>query len=180
MSVLDAAAAAAAATICSAILHPADAAASPPPAADPLPLLRDVPAPDKPALFVRKLRLCAFSFDYSDPAAHVREKEVKRQTLLELVDYVNSGSGKFTEEVRVVVGGWVRVHGCGGGGALEHGHWRVGVCVVCDGSWQRRRRRPGTCLQLPCAASHCIAPPALFLLTDVNWLRLAGTGWLAG
>ena len=74
-------------------------------AADPLPLLRDVPAPDKPALFVRKLRLCAFSFDYSDPSAHVREKEVKRQTLLELVDYVNSGSGKFTEEVRVWV--WV-------------------------------------------------------------------------
>lgn len=29
----------------------------------------------------------------------VREKEVKRQTLLELVDYVNSGTGKFTEHV---------------------------------------------------------------------------------
>ncbi|EFN59924.1 hypothetical protein CHLNCDRAFT_55925 [Chlorella variabilis] len=66
---------------------------------DPLPLLRDVPGGDKQALFVRKLHLCAFSFDFSDPTAHVREKEVKRQTLLELVDYVNSGSGKFTETV---------------------------------------------------------------------------------
>lgn len=47
-----------------------------------------------------KLHLCAFSFDFCDPAAHVREKEVKRQTLLELVDYVNSGSGKFTEQAR--------------------------------------------------------------------------------
>jgi serine/threonine-protein phosphatase 2A regulatory subunit B' len=29
----------------------------------------------------------------------VREKEIKRQTLLELVDYANSGQGKFTEAV---------------------------------------------------------------------------------
>ncbi len=32
-------------------------------------------------------------------AANVREKEMKRQTLLELVDYVNTGTGKFTELV---------------------------------------------------------------------------------
>ncbi|KAK9828072.1 hypothetical protein WJX81_008475 [Elliptochloris bilobata] len=32
-------------------------------------------------------------------ARSVREKEIKRQTLLELVDYVNQGSGKFTEAV---------------------------------------------------------------------------------
>lgn len=66
--------------------------------ADPLPLLRDVPQHEKQALFVRKLHLCAFSFDFTDPSAHVREKEIKRQTLLEMVDYVNSGSGKFTEQ----------------------------------------------------------------------------------
>ena len=71
-------------------------------AAEPLPLLRDVPLAEKQALFARKLHLCAFSFDFTDPGAHVREKEVKRQTLLELVDYVNSGSGKFTEQVGVV------------------------------------------------------------------------------
>jgi hypothetical protein len=76
------------------VLHPS------PLAAEPLPALRDVPSTEKQALFVRKLHLCAFSFDFTDPAAHVREKEVKRQTLLELVDYVNSGSGKFTEAVR--------------------------------------------------------------------------------
>ncbi|KAL4856778.1 Serine/threonine protein phosphatase 2A regulatory subunit B' eta isoform [Chlorella vulgaris] len=68
--------------------------------AEPLPLLRDVSAGEKQALFVSKLHLCAFSFDFCDPSAHVREKEVKRQTLLELVDYVNSGSGKFTEQAR--------------------------------------------------------------------------------
>jgi serine/threonine-protein phosphatase 2A regulatory subunit B' len=44
-------------------------------------------------------RLCAFTWDFTDPAAFVREKELKRTTLLELVDYVNNGSGKFTEAV---------------------------------------------------------------------------------
>jgi len=34
-----------------------------------------------------------------DATRHVREKEIKRQTLLELVDYVNTGQGKFTEAV---------------------------------------------------------------------------------
>ena len=51
---------------------------------------------------MRKLHLCAFTFDFTNPTAHVREKEMKRQTLLELVDYVNSGTGKFTEQVRLV------------------------------------------------------------------------------
>lgn len=36
-----------------------------PPAAEPLPLLRDVPPHEKQALFVRKLHLCAFSFDFT-------------------------------------------------------------------------------------------------------------------
>lgn len=44
-----------------------------------------------------KLHLCSFTFDFSDPASHVHEKEVKRATLLELVDHVNSGSGKFKD-----------------------------------------------------------------------------------
>jgi hypothetical protein len=67
--------------------------------AQPLPSFRDVPPADKQLLFVRKLHLCAFTFDFSDPGAWVAEKEAKRQTLLELVDYANSGAGKFTEAV---------------------------------------------------------------------------------
>lgn len=59
----------------------------------------DVSPAEKQYLFVQKLHLCAFPFDFSDPTKHVREKEIKRQTLLELVDYANSGQGKFTEAV---------------------------------------------------------------------------------
>lgn len=67
--------------------------------AEPLPSFRDVPAADKQYLFVQKLHMCAFNFDFTDSSKHVREKEMKRQTLLELVEYANSGAGKFHDAV---------------------------------------------------------------------------------
>ena len=67
--------------------------------AEVLPGFRDVSNAEKQVLFVRKLHLCTFTFDFSDPSTHVREKEIKRQALLELVEYVNTGQGKFTEAV---------------------------------------------------------------------------------
>lgn len=67
--------------------------------ADPPPSFREAPNSEKQQLFARKLHLCAYSFDFTDHSKHTKEKEIKRQTLLELVDYVNSGTGKFTEAV---------------------------------------------------------------------------------
>jgi serine/threonine-protein phosphatase 2A regulatory subunit B' len=69
--------------------NPAVGAASPP-LLEPLPLLRDVAAADRPGLILRKLRLVAALFDLSDSLKHPREKEAKRQALLELVDYVQA------------------------------------------------------------------------------------------
>ncbi|XP_015690016.2 serine/threonine protein phosphatase 2A 57 kDa regulatory subunit B' alpha isoform-like [Oryza brachyantha] len=63
-----------------------------PPLLEPLPLLRDVAAADRPGLLLRKLRLVAALFDFSDSLKHPREKEAKRQALLELVDYVQAPS----------------------------------------------------------------------------------------
>ncbi|KAK3149718.1 hypothetical protein QOZ80_3AG0221520 [Eleusine coracana subsp. coracana] len=60
------------------------------PLLEPLPLLRDVAAADRPGLLLRKLRLVAALFDFSDSLKHPREKEAKRQALLELVDYVQA------------------------------------------------------------------------------------------
>lgn len=65
----------------------------------PLFLFRDVVASERQNLLIKKLQLCSYTFDFTDATAHVREKEIKRQTLLELVDYVNQGQGKFTEAV---------------------------------------------------------------------------------
>ncbi|KAG6769760.1 hypothetical protein POTOM_025421 [Populus tomentosa] len=72
---------------------------APPPmnAVEPLPFFRDVPVSERPNLFLRKLQLCCFHFDFTDTLKSMREKEIKRQTLLELVDFIQSGSGKITE-----------------------------------------------------------------------------------
>jgi serine/threonine-protein phosphatase 2A regulatory subunit B' len=66
---------------------------------EPLPSFRDVPVSERQFLFSRKLNLCCYTFDFTDNSKDVKEKEIKRQTLLELVDYVTSGTGKFTESV---------------------------------------------------------------------------------
>ncbi|XP_027332347.1 serine/threonine protein phosphatase 2A 59 kDa regulatory subunit B' zeta isoform-like isoform X2 [Abrus precatorius] len=62
-----------------------------------LPSFRDVPSSEKQNLFIRKLNLCCAVFDFNDPAKHLKEKDIKRQTLLELVDYVSSVNSKFNE-----------------------------------------------------------------------------------
>ncbi|CAN8270047.1 unnamed protein product [Cochlearia groenlandica] len=66
---------------------------------EPLPLFRDVPVSERQALFLRKVQNCCFRFDFTDTVkSNSREKEIKRQTLLELVDFVQSGSSKITEQ----------------------------------------------------------------------------------
>ncbi|KAA8524734.1 hypothetical protein F0562_011157 [Nyssa sinensis] len=64
-----------------------------------LPSFRDAPSSEKHNLFLRKLNMCCvvFDFDFSDPSKNLKEKDIKRQTLLELVDYVSSVSSKFNE-----------------------------------------------------------------------------------
>ncbi|XP_011094501.1 serine/threonine protein phosphatase 2A 57 kDa regulatory subunit B' beta isoform [Sesamum indicum] len=62
-----------------------------------LPMLRDVPMSERHNVFIRKLQICCFLFDFSDTMKSIREKEIKRQTLAELVDLVQSGSFKMNE-----------------------------------------------------------------------------------
>ncbi|KAG5236516.1 serine/threonine protein phosphatase [Salix suchowensis] len=62
-----------------------------------LPGFKDVPNSEKQNLFIKKLNMCCVIFDFTDPTKNLKEKETKRQTLLELVDYVTSISGKFSE-----------------------------------------------------------------------------------
>lgn len=64
-----------------------------------LPGFRDVSSSERLALFFKKLSMCCVLFDFTDSTKNLREKEIKRQTLLELVDYVSSVNGKFSETV---------------------------------------------------------------------------------
>lgn len=65
-----------------------------------LPLLKDVPAADRDNLFLQKLQICCFLFDFSDSSKAIREKEIKRQTLGELVDFIQLGLGKMSETMQ--------------------------------------------------------------------------------
>ncbi|KAI5648556.1 hypothetical protein M9H77_34561 [Catharanthus roseus] len=62
-----------------------------------LPMVKEVPLLDRHVLFIKKLQICCLSFDFSDTMKSAREKEIKRQTLAELVDLVQSGSCKLNE-----------------------------------------------------------------------------------
>ncbi|KAL7148225.1 hypothetical protein ABFS83_06G164000 [Erythranthe nasuta] len=62
-----------------------------------LPMLKDVPISDRHLVFIRKVQVCCFFFDFTDTMKSAREKEIKRQTLTELVDLVQSGSCKMNE-----------------------------------------------------------------------------------
>lgn len=64
---------------------------------EPLPSFRDVSSSERPNLFLRKLRLCSMLCDFTQSTKNVKEKDIKRQTLAELVDHVSVGTGKFTE-----------------------------------------------------------------------------------
>ncbi|KAL4363357.1 hypothetical protein GQ457_04G024590 [Hibiscus cannabinus] len=64
-----------------------------------LPGFRDVPSTEKQSLFIRKLNMCCVVFDFSDSTKNLREKDIKKQTLLELIDYISSVTSKFNELV---------------------------------------------------------------------------------
>ncbi|KAL2547169.1 Serine/threonine protein phosphatase 2A 59 kDa regulatory subunit B' eta isoform [Forsythia ovata] len=64
-----------------------------------LPSFRDVPTSEKQKLFIKKLKICCIVFDFTDPTRNLKEKEIKRQTLLEIVEYVTSANMKFSETI---------------------------------------------------------------------------------
>merc|ERR1719410_1354674 len=57
---------------------------------------------DKTILMIKKLKLCCVIFDFTDDNAKAKEniaKEVKRQQLLDLIDYVTTGRKWFSEDI---------------------------------------------------------------------------------
>mmetsp|Transcript_11352 Transcript_11352/g.40200 ORF Transcript_11352/g.40200 Transcript_11352/m.40200 type:complete len:244 (+) Transcript_11352:213-944(+) len=76
--------------------------------------LRDSPSNKHRELFEKKLQLCEHVFDFDDVNQYKKEKEVKRQTLLELVDYVNTAAGQkiFSEATMPAIMSCVRANVC--------------------------------------------------------------------
>ena len=63
---------------------------------EPLPSFKDTPAGERQGLFIRKLRLCSQTMDFSE-SEHARAKEIKRLNLLEIMDYINTTKGVFCD-----------------------------------------------------------------------------------
>mmetsp|Transcript_75482 Transcript_75482/g.213525 ORF Transcript_75482/g.213525 Transcript_75482/m.213525 type:complete len:470 (-) Transcript_75482:101-1510(-) len=61
-----------------------------------LPKLREAPPGERAELFRRKMEVCSVVFDFHNDS-NQREKEAKRQTLLEIVEYVNNTRNCFNE-----------------------------------------------------------------------------------
>jgi len=59
----------------------------------------DTAAGDQPGLVVRKLQQCCVVFNFDDPLADVKSKEVKRSCLNELIAALNDTRGLLTEAV---------------------------------------------------------------------------------
>ncbi|KAL8518068.1 hypothetical protein ACS0TY_009379 [Phlomoides rotata] len=62
-----------------------------------LPQLKDISLSERHVVFIRKVQVCCFMFDFTDTMKSAREKEIKRQTITELIDFVQSGSCKMNE-----------------------------------------------------------------------------------
>jgi serine/threonine-protein phosphatase 2A regulatory subunit B' len=54
---------------------------------------------ERQTMFIRKLQQCHVLFDFSEPTSDLKGKEVKRQTLTELVDYITTNRNILSEEI---------------------------------------------------------------------------------
>jgi len=57
----------------------------------------DVDACDQPELFIKKIQQCNVIFDFNDPQSDLKGKEIKSQTLLELVEYITYNRNVITD-----------------------------------------------------------------------------------
>ncbi|TBU50895.1 protein phosphatase 2A regulatory B subunit [Dichomitus squalens] len=64
-----------------------------------LPAFNETPASERPQLFIRKLHQCAVVFDFNDANSELKGKQIKTQTLHEMLEYITTQRGVITENV---------------------------------------------------------------------------------
>ena len=50
-------------------------------------------------MLIKKIQQCSYVFDFSDPMADLRAKEIKRAALNEVLDYIANNKGVITEPI---------------------------------------------------------------------------------
>lgn len=61
--------------------------------------LIEVPPAERNALFLKKLHQCSVIFDFNDASGDMRGKQVKAQTLHEMLEYITTSRGVITEQI---------------------------------------------------------------------------------
>ncbi|KIK59752.1 hypothetical protein GYMLUDRAFT_59886 [Collybiopsis luxurians FD-317 M1] len=59
----------------------------------------DTAVSERPSLFIRKLHQCRVLFDFNDASAELKGKQIKAQTLHEMLEYITTQRGVITESV---------------------------------------------------------------------------------
>lgn len=59
----------------------------------------ETPPPERPQLFIKKLHQCAVLFDFNDTNAELKGKQIKTQTLHEMLEYITTQRGVITDNV---------------------------------------------------------------------------------
>lgn len=62
-------------------------------------IILDVPPSKRQELFVIKLIQCQVLFDFNDPSSDLRNKEIKRQELQEMLEYVATSRGAISDMI---------------------------------------------------------------------------------
>ncbi|KAF9821355.1 hypothetical protein IEO21_00601 [Rhodonia placenta] len=64
-----------------------------------LPPFLETPPSERPQLFIKKLHQCAVLFDFNDTNAELKGKQIKTQTLHEMLEYISTQRGVITETI---------------------------------------------------------------------------------
>ncbi|KAM0756299.1 protein phosphatase 2A regulatory B subunit [Meredithblackwellia eburnea MCA 4105] len=64
-----------------------------------LPGFLEVPVPERHDLFLQKLHQCAVVFDFNDASTEIGGKQIKAQTLAEMLEWITTQRGVITESV---------------------------------------------------------------------------------
>ncbi|KAI7853483.1 protein phosphatase 2A regulatory B subunit [Circinella umbellata] len=65
------------------------------------PNFHEVPAVQRHELFIRKLAQCQILFDFNDPSSDLKNKEIKRSVLQEILEYVSSTQDVINETIYI-------------------------------------------------------------------------------
>lgn len=72
-------------------------------------IIAEVRPEERTDLFIQKLQQCRVVFDFNDASADMNGKQVKAQTLHEMLEYITTSRGVITEAIYPEVVGMVSI-----------------------------------------------------------------------